>query len=169
MDTVCLDFRKAFDIASQIGKILVYGLYQQTVRWIENWLKGQAQRVVISGTKSSWRPVTSGVSQGSTLGPILFNIFTNDLDGGAEHTLSKFTDNAKLGGVADTPEDCAAIQRDLARLKKWANTNIMQINKGKCKVLYLWRNNPMHQYMLGAPSLKAALQKWPWGSWWTPS
>ncbi|GAB0177588.1 mitochondrial enolase superfamily member 1 [Grus japonensis] len=114
-------------------------------------------RVVISSTKSVWRPVTSDVFEESILGTVLLNIFINDLDDGAGCTLSKFADDAKLGRVADMPKGHAAIQRDLNKLEKWADRNLVKFNKGKCKVLYLRRNNPMHQYMLGATQLGSSL------------
>ena len=122
-------------------------------------------RLVISGAKSCWKPVTSGLPQGSILGPALFNIFINELDDEAECTLSKFADDTKLRGAADTPEGRAAIQTDFNRLEKWTDRNLLKFNKGKCQVLHLGRNIVKHQYILGADLLESIFaEKALWGS-----
>jgi len=115
-----------------------------------------AELRVLSSVPQSRMRIASGVPQGSVLGPALFNLFINDLDEELECTLSKFVDDIKLGGVVDTLEGCAAIQQDLDRLESWVQRNLMEFNKDKCGVLHLGRNNPMHQYRLGADLLECS-------------
>ena len=118
------------------------------MRLVDNWSTGRAQKVLISGAESSWRPVTTGVPRGLVLDLVLFNIFISHLDEGIESTLSEFAEDTELGGVADTLEGFPTVQQDLDRLESWAERNSMRFSKSKCRVIHLARNNPLHQYRL---------------------
>lgn len=85
-----------------------------------SWLVGCIQRVAVNSSMAKWRSVITPVSQRSTLGLLLFNIFISDMDSGIGCTLSKFVGDSKMSGAANMPEGREFIQRDLGRLERWA-------------------------------------------------
>jgi len=94
---------------------------------------------------------------------MLFNLFTSNLNKGVECLLRKLAeDSGQLEGVADTPKRCAAFQKALDRLDRWAEKKLRKLNIGKYRVLHFRRNNAMYQYRLGADLMENSSQK----SWW---
>src|SRR6267154_3744066 len=99
VDVIFLDFQKAFDKVPHkrlLAKLKSFVIIEKVYIWIERWLFGRKQRVVLNGSFSEWKSVTRGVPQGSVLGPLLFIIFVNDMDQSVLSQLLKFADDATL-------------------------------------------------------------------------
>ena len=149
VDVVYLDFSKAFDKVQHrilLGKLISYGINSYVVRWISNYLSDRFQKVIINGWESDLLPMSSGVLQGSILGPFLFKIFINDLLAAKyQNNICGFADDTKLFGVVDPTN---SLQLDLDRIEKWCQDNEMVLNRSKCKVIHFGLKNPCHQYYL---------------------
>ena len=93
-----MDFQKAFDKVPHqrlILKLKSHGMGNSIINWIEQWLTGRRQRVVVDGEVSSWKSALSGVPQGYVIGPILLFLYINDLEEGLTGKLLKFADDTK--------------------------------------------------------------------------
>ena len=104
--------------------------------------------MVIQGCKSSWAQVTSGVPQGSVLGPLLFLVFVNDLPESVRSHIQLFADDAKLYRSVMLPEDSGRLQLDLNALTAWSATWQLTFNETKCKSLHFGRSNQRSSYMM---------------------
>jgi len=151
VDVVYLDLQKAFDKVPHdklMKKIRDIGIGGETANWIENWLTDRTQRVVVGGAYSEWKKVSSGVPQGSILGPVLFSIFINDLDRSLMNDVLKFADDTKVWGRVDNAEDVSRLQEDLKTLGRWSENNLMPFNVSKCRVMHLGCRNIKAEYSL---------------------
>ncbi len=77
--------------------------------------------MVIDGFNSKWATVTSGVPQGSVLGPVLFIIYINNVDVGLNNRNSKFADDTKISNSVHTGEDRQSLQEDLHKISAWSD------------------------------------------------
>ena len=136
-DVIYLDFAKAFDtVAHQrlLAKLDHSGIWTFTymVIFILDWKTstGCAQKEI-----SDWIKVTSGVPQGSILGPLLFLIFVNDLPNIASSTAKLFADDTKLYRQIKNIRDCDILQDDLNEFLAWSKIWLINFNALKCIVL----------------------------------
>ena len=144
--TVFLDFAKAFDKVSHsalLSKLKSYGFDGLLLDWLSDFLSDRKQRVVIGSSSSDWCQVTSGVPQGSVLGPLLFTLFINDMPNGVHHHCKLFADDTKIIATIKNGLDIAQLQSDIDLLATWANTWHMSFNVQKCKFM-VFKNKINH-------------------------
>ena len=137
-DVLVMDFSKAFDKVGHerlLEKIASYGITGLTKQWIRQFLSDRRQRVVIDGESSDTVPVTSGVPQGSVLGPCLFLLYINDLAQDLNSTVRLFADDTIAYMTISNQADAAILQQDLDKLAHWEGLWQMQFHPEKCQVL----------------------------------
>lgn len=138
VDAVLLDFSKAFDKVPHHRlalKLEHYGVRGQTLGWISSFLSDRSQQVVVDGELSSAAPVTSGVPQGTVLGPLLFLVYINDLPSRVKSTARLLADDCLLYRRIVNEEDTITLQEDLNQLQVWESEWLMSFNPEKCEVI----------------------------------
>ena len=139
IDVVYLDFQKAFDSVPHqrlLKKAYAYGIQGNLLKWIESFLTGRKQRVIINGGSSPWTDAVSGIPKDSVLGPILFLIFIDDLPDSVAGLVKIFADDTKLFSAIKSKEDCKKLQADLESLSQWSDRWLSQFNVSKCGVMH---------------------------------
>lgn len=168
VDVIFLDFTKAFDSVSHACLLYklqyVFGFDERLLKWFESYLSNRSQCVIIEGERSDWKPVTSGVPQGSILGPLLFLLFINDMpDVIVSSTVALFADDCKVFKVIRNERDCQLLQDDLKKLNDWSTKWNMNFNASKCKIMRITRSNSpveFNYYLDGTQNVLGILRIW---------
>ena len=117
-------------------------------------MDGRKQRVIINGEESSWEDVTSGIPQGSVLGPVLFVIFIYDLPDVVKQSVQMFADDTKMWSKISNRQDHVYLQEDVDKLQKWSKKWRLVFNITKCKIMRLGNNQTDNQYKMGDNNLE---------------
>ena len=147
VDSVYLDFSKAFDTVPHrrlITKLQAYGIDGDILKWIQEFLQGRTQEVMVNGCRSKADIVISGVPQGTVLGPILFVIYINDLLDNIKSDGLMFADDTKIFRLISSYDDAVELQADISRLEQWSDTWQLRFNHDKCHILTLGKFENIH-------------------------
>ena len=161
VDVIFLDLAKAFDSVSHkklIKKLEFYGIGGKLYLWLQAFLTNRYQRVRVGDEFSQWSPVTSGVPQGSVLGPLLFLLYVNDMCDVVQHSsIYMYADDTKLYMSYQQIEYCQIFQNDLNSIYNWTKTWQLKINVSKCSVMHIGRRNPKSHYYIGNEILNVSV------------
>ena len=153
VDVLYTDFQKAFDTVPHrrlMAKLTSYSFCKNALNWIQSFLTGRRQRVVVAGHESTWQWILSGVPQGSVLGPILFLIYINDIVDQLNCNAYLFADDMKIFNAITTNTDRQDLQSDINTIAQWTNKWQLKLNAEKCKIMTVGRGllEQLHTYLL---------------------
>ena len=137
LDVIYCDFMKAFDKVPHkrlVHKVSKYGVTENVLGWINSFLSNRTQCVTVNKCVSDRAPVTSGIPQGSVLGPLLFVIYINDLPEVVDKDSYAFlfADDLKAFRQISSENDKLILQNDIDNLVKWADTWLLKFHPNKC-------------------------------------
>jgi len=158
-DVVYTDLTKAFDrlcIPRLLHKLDSAGFSPKLLRWIKSYLSNRSQKVLFKNTTSRTIKVSSGVPQGSHLGPLLFNLYINDLPLAVHHCkVLMYADDVKICYSYTAGSEISLLQPDLDRVAAWCDSNHLCLNTAKCKHMsFSWRKISNHCYQLNGTELE---------------
>jgi Reverse transcriptase (RNA-dependent DNA polymerase) len=153
IDTILVDFRKAFDmvpIKFLMHKLSSYGISGKILAWISDFLTNRTFRVKIGECTSAPYETLSGVPQGSGLGPILFLIYINDLPQIFPSNVQcrLFADDLKIYTIHKNCNNTQSLAYSLKLLTSWSEKWLMPINYDKTHIFYLGKNNNKFKYQI---------------------
>lgn len=154
VDAIVIDFAKAFDVVPHdilILKLIDAKIDRRVIAWISEFLRDRNQKVRIGQHLSEKGNITSGVPQGSVIGPLLFLIFVNDISQNITSKIRLFADDCILYREITEQHDMIQLQEDLNKINDWARANKMTVNGNKSKAITFCRARDFHTlpYQLG--------------------
>ena len=162
-DAAYMDFRKAFDTVPHqrlLNKLKGYNINGPILNWISAFLSDRYQYVKINNSQSSMLKVTSGVPQGSVLGPTLFIYFINDLPNMSTNSHMKiFADDTKVYNEIRNIDDVKCLQNSIDEMFEWTQKWLLKFNKDKCKIIHIGKNNKKHDYFIGTGEHRIRLEE----------
>ncbi len=154
IDVLYLDMSKAFDKVSHatlLHRLRQFGFGGNILKWFRSYLTNRHQRTTILGATSKSLPVTSGVPQGSILGPLLFLLYEDHLSNAVRASnIATFADDTKIFRTISSNSDAVALQADLTNFEESSKNVNLILNASKCKVLRVTRkhNKIIYPYKL---------------------
>lgn len=145
LDLIYGDFKGAFDsvwIRRLMLKFAKYCIGKKSAKWLCEYFKGRSNYVQIGEVKSRMYESPSGVPPGSSLGPLAFTVFINDIVDVIEHGKTLlFADDIKLAAIIRCENDALRLQVDVDKVREWCDENRLYFNNGKCYVFTIYRDN----------------------------